>query len=122
MPVSRIAKEDLKQRLESEDAATKPVILDVRLKYAYEHSTVTLPGAVRMMANTIDAARLPKDRDIVVYDSDPAEVTASGAAVDLLRLGFRATVLTGGIAEWAGANFPVDTKSAPKPAPPPAKA
>lgn len=122
MPVSRIAKEDLKQRLESEDAATKPVLLDVRLKYAYEHSTVTLPGALRMMANAIDAARLPKDRDIVVYDSDPAEVTASGAAVDLLRLGFRAAVLTGGIAEWAGANFPVDTKSAPKPAPPPAKA
>lgn len=122
MPVSRIAKEDLKQRLESEDAATKPVLLDVRLKYAYEHSTVTLPGALRMMANAIDTGRLPKDRDIVVYDSDPAEVTASGAAVGLVRLGFRAAVLKGGIAEWAGANFPVDTKSAPKPAPPPAKA
>ncbi len=122
MPVSRITKEELKQRLESEDASARPAILDVRLKYAYEHSTVTLPGALRMMADAIDAAKLPRDRDIVVYDSDPDEVTGSRAAVELIGRGFKVAVLKGGIAEWAGANFPVDTKSAPKPAPPPAKA
>ncbi len=121
MPVPRITKEELKQRLESADASAKPTILDVRLKYAYEHSTVALPGTLRMMADAIDAGKLPRDRDVVVYDSDPNEVTASKVAVDLIGRGFRAVVLQGGIADWAGASFPMDTKSAPKPTPPPAK-
>jgi rhodanese-related sulfurtransferase len=43
-------------------------------------------------------------------------------AADLIRQGFRASVLKGGVAEWAGANFPVDTKPAPKPTPAPPKA
>jgi rhodanese-related sulfurtransferase len=122
MPVSRIAKEDLKARLENADAGVHPAIVDVRLKYPYEHSTVKLPGAVRMAPDAIDAARLPRDRDIVLYDSDPDEVTSSSVATNLVRLGFRASVLKGGIAEWAGASFPVETKPAPKPTPPPAKA
>ncbi len=75
-----------------------------------------------MMAGAVDAAKLPRDRDVVVYDSDPNEITGSGVAVDLIGRGFKVAVLKGGIADWAGANFPVDTKSAPKAAPPPAKA
>jgi rhodanese-related sulfurtransferase len=122
MPVPRISKEDLKQRLDSQDVSAKPTILDVRLKYPYEHSTVQLPGAIRVKANAVDAAQLPRDHDIVVYDSDPNEVTGTYVAVGLIRRGFKVQVLKGGIAEWAGASFPVDTKSAPKPAPPPAKA
>ena len=54
MPVPRITKEDLKARLESQDAATLPIILDVRLKYPYEHSTLLLPGAIRMMPDAVD--------------------------------------------------------------------
>ncbi len=122
MLVQRITKEDLKQRLESQDPAAVPTILDVRLKYPYEHSTIRLPGAVRMMHDAIDQATLARDRDVVAYDSDPDEITSSGVAVQLVRLGFKVSVLKGGIADWAGANFPVETKSAPKPAPPPAKA
>lgn len=122
MPVPRITKEELKLRLESDDASARPTILDVRLKYAYEHSTVTLPGALRMLATAIDGTKLPRDRDIVVYDSDPNEVTGSIVAADLIGRGFKVAVLKGGIADWAGANFPVDTKSAPKAAPPPPKA
>jgi rhodanese-related sulfurtransferase len=122
MPVPRITKEDLKQRLESQDPSSHPTILDVRLKYPYEHSTVRLPGAVRVMPGAIDQAQLPRDRDIVAYDSDPDEVTSSSVAVQLIGQGFKVSVLKGGIAEWAGANFPIETKSAPKAAPPPAKA
>ena len=44
VPVPRISKEDLKQRL---DGAEPPVVVDARLKYPYEHSTVRLPGAIR---------------------------------------------------------------------------
>ena len=75
-----------------------------------------------MMPDAVDAAKLARDRDVVVYDSDPNEVTGTVVAVELIRQGFKVSVLKGGIADWAGANFPVDTKCAPKPAPPPAKA
>ena len=122
MLVPRITKEDLRQRIESQDGSAHPTILDVRLKYPYEHSTVRLPGAVRMLPGAVDPAQLPRNRDIVAYDSDPDEITSSGVAVQLIRQGFKVSVLKGGIAEWAGASFPVDTKSAPKPAPPPPKA
>jgi rhodanese-related sulfurtransferase len=118
MPVPRISKEDLKLRLEAADEGSRPTLLDVRLKYPYEHSTVRLPGAVRVAPGTLDAARIPKNRDIVAYDSDPDEITSSAVATDLIRLGYRAAVLKGGIAEWVGANLPVETKDAPKPAPP----
>lgn len=122
MPVPRITKEELKQRLESEDASAKPAILDARLKYPYEHSTVLLPGAIRIKPEAVDVSTLPRDRDLVVYDSDPNEVTATTVAVALARQGFKVSVLQGGIADWATANFPMDTKNAPKPAPPPPKA
>jgi rhodanese-related sulfurtransferase len=94
--VPRISKEDLKARLES-DAA--PVVVDARLKYPYEHSTVRLPGAVRWMGDT-PTPSLPRDREIVVYDSDPNELASSHVAAQLIRQGFRATALKGGIVEW----------------------
>jgi rhodanese-related sulfurtransferase len=122
MPVPRITKEELKQRLESEDAGARPTVLDVRLKYPYEHSTVRIAGAIRMAPDSVTASQLPRDRHIVAYDSDPDEVTSSRVATELIKQGFHVSVLKGGIAEWAGANLPMDTKQAPKPAPPAAKA
>jgi rhodanese-related sulfurtransferase len=113
VPVLRISKEDLKQRL---DSAAPPVLVDARLKYPYEHSTVRLPGAVRYGAP--DAAALPRDREIVVYDSDPNELASSQAAAELIRHGYRAVALKGGISEWLTANLPTETKDAPRQAPP----
>jgi len=112
VPVPRITKEDLKQRL---DSAAPPVIVDARLKYPYEHSTVLLPGAVRY---TEGAQALPRDRDIVVYDSDPNELASSHVAAELIRLGYQAVALKGGINEWLSANLPTETKAAPMMAPP----
>jgi rhodanese-related sulfurtransferase len=114
VPVQRITKEDLKQRL---DGGSAPVLVDARLKYPYEHSTVRLPGAVRYSAGE-PAPSLPKDRDIVVYDSDPNELASSHVAAELIRLGYRAVTLKGGIVEWLAANLPTETKEAPKQAPP----
>jgi rhodanese-related sulfurtransferase len=122
MPVPRISKEDLKLRLESADDSSRPTILDVRLKYPYEHSTVRLPGSMRIVPGALDVARIPRDRDVVAYDSDPDEITSSAVAAELITQGYRAAVLKGGIAEWMGANLPVETKDAPKAAPPAAKA
>lgn len=117
MPVPRISKEDLKQRLDADDAA-RPALLDVRLKYPYEHSTVRLPGAIRLAPGDLDTSRIPRDREVVAYDSDPDEVTSTMVATELIKQGYRVSVLEGGIAEWLGANLPVETKEAPKTAPP----
>ena len=115
MPVERISKEQLKERL---DRGDKPTIVDVRLKYAYEHSTVKLPGAIRISPYQVESAVLPRDADIVAYDSDPNELTSTHVASELKRLGFRVVVLKGGVPEWLSANYPIETKDAPRSAPP----
>ena len=112
--VPRITKEDLKQRF---DAGSVPVLIDARLKYPYEHSTVKLPGAIRFTGDG-PAPGLPRDQDIVVYDSDPYELASSRVAGALIRQGYRASSLKGGIAEWLSANLPTETKEAPKQAAP----
>ena len=114
MAVPRITKEDLKARL---DSGTPPAIVDARLKYPYEHSTVKLPGAVRFMGDG-PTPSLPRDRDVIVYDSDPNELASSHVAAELIRLGYRASALKGGINEWLSANLPTETKPAPMMAPP----
>jgi rhodanese-related sulfurtransferase len=114
VPVPRISKEDLKQRL---DSGATPILVDARLKYPYEHSTVRLPGAIRLAGDSA-APALSRDREIVVYDSDPNELASSHVAAGLIRQGFRAVALKGGIAEWMAANLPTETKEAPRQAPP----
>jgi len=121
MPVPRITKEELQQRIEGGDAAA-PLIVDVRLKYPYEHSTVRLPGAIRLDPPDFDTSSLPHDRDIVTYDSDPEEIVGAHVAAELLRQGRRASVLQGGIVDWLTAKFPTESKDAPKQKPPQAGA
>ena len=122
MAVQRITKEDLKQKIEAAEESARPVLVDARLKYPFEHSTIKLPGAVRFAPSGSQPPALPKDRDLVVYDSDPDEITAVNVAADLLRSGYRAIVLKGGLAEWVGANLPTESKEAIRPAPAPSPA
>ena len=114
MAVPRISKEDLKLRLES---GAPPILVDARLKYPYEHSTVKLPGAVRYPF-AAPAPSFPRDREIVVYDSDPNEFASSTVAAELIRQGYRAVTLQGGISDWVDAKLPTETKDAPKQATP----
>ena len=113
MSVPRISKEDLKQRL---DGGASPVLVDARLKYPYEHSTVRLPGAIRFTGDG-PIPTLPRDREVVVYDSDPNELASSHVAAVFIRQGYKAVALRGGIGEWVTANLPIETKDAPKQAP-----
>ena len=113
MAAPRITKEELKLRLDGPPDA-RPIIVDARLKYPYEHSTLILPGAIRVGPGLIDPAQLPRDREIVVYDSDPSELVSARVVSDLVRQGFRASALAGGIAEWLNAKLPTDTKPAPQ--------
>jgi len=116
VPVPRVTKEELKRQL---DGAEPPVLLDVRLKYPYEHSTVKLPGALRLAPNAeLGAAHLPKDKAIVAYDSDPDELVSSHVAAQLIKNGYRASALKGGVVDWLTANYPVETKEALRSAPP----
>ena len=121
MAVPRISKEALKERLDGGEPAA-PVVVDVRLKYPYEHSIVRIPGAVRVAPPRFDCTALPKDRDIVTYDSDPEELVGAQVAARLIRGGYRASTLKGGIVEWLTAKFPTEEKSAPAQAPPKAGA
>jgi len=116
MPVPRITKDDLKARLDAQDVPP-PVLVDARLKYAYEHSTVTLPAALRLSpGDDPAAAAFPRDREIVVYDSDPDEIVAAPIVATLIERGYKAVALKGGIADWMAASLPTDAKDAPKPA------
>ncbi len=119
MSIPRITKEELKQRLD-DTARERPVIVDVRLKYPYEHSTATLPGAIRMLPDALDTASLPRGRDIVVYDSDPQELVAARAAAELIGRGYRAMALTGGIGDWITAKLPTEPKPSLQASPAPA--
>jgi 3-mercaptopyruvate sulfurtransferase SseA len=119
MAVSRITKEDLKLRLEGEEAG-RPALADVRRKYAWDHSTLKLPGAARLDPKAPAAAGLSKGRDLVLYDSDPDEITSVDVAAALSAAGFRVHVLKGGLPEWVAANLPVETKDAVRAVPPPA--
>jgi len=115
MAVPRITKEALKQRLD-DTANQPPLLVDVRLKYPYEHSTVTLPGAVRLNPDSPDSIPLPRGRYIVLYDSDPSELVAERSGEGLHRSGYRVSALQGGIGDWVTAKLPTDSKSAPQPA------
>ncbi len=115
MAVPRMSKDELKQRLDAAGPSA-PLIVDVRLKYPFEHSSVTLPGAIRMAPSQLDLSGLPLARDIVLYDSDPEELVSTNIARELEKLGYRVSVLAGGIAEWVTAKYPTDSKPAPQPA------
>ena len=117
MPVPRITKEELQARME-EGGQAAPVLVDVRLKYPYEHSSVRLPGAVRLAPPDFDTSSLPGGRDVVTYDSDPEEVVGARVAAALIRQGCRASVLQGGIVDWLAAKLPTESKDAPKQKPP----
>jgi 3-mercaptopyruvate sulfurtransferase SseA len=113
--VQRITKEQLKERFDRGDV---PTLLDVRLKYPYEHSTVRLPGALRAAPNAVGSLSIPRDKEIVVYDSDPGEIVSARVAHSLLRKGYQVSVLKGGLPDWVTANYPTETKEAPRAAPP----
>ena len=114
MAVPRILREELKQQL---DGANPPIVIDARLKYPYEHSTVRLPGALRYTGD-FTAMAIARERAVVVYDSDPHELASTPLVAQLIREGYRAAALTGGITDWLAANLPTETKNAPKQATP----
>ena len=96
------------------DGNALPVIIDVRLTYPCEHSTIPLPGALRMTATDIHPSTLPQTRNIVRDDSDPDQPVSGGAAARLIRLGCSAPVLQGGTSARSSATLPTERTRAPQ--------
>ncbi|MCL4847597.1 MAG: hypothetical protein KJ066_13750 [Acidobacteria bacterium] len=122
MPVPRITREELATLIQGDDIAARPVVVDARLKYPFEHSTLRLPGAVRVSPIALDFEGLPGDRLLVVYDSDPGELVAAEVVAALIAKGFRAAALAGGLPDWIAANLPTEPKDTPRGAAPAAGA
>jgi membrane protein DedA with SNARE-associated domain/rhodanese-related sulfurtransferase len=99
----------------------QPVILDVRPRKIREQEGI-IPGALPGRGEDIDslAAKLPHDREIVVYCACPNEASAAVAAKHLERAGFKKIrPLLGGIDAWVQAGQPLqrEPSSAAGPAP-----
>ena len=109
MAISRLSAADLKARLEAGDTIT---IVDARLRYPYEHSSFVVPNAVRVAPASADVNTVPTTHDVVVFDSDPDEVTALDVAARLAARGARVSVLTGGLNAWIAAGGTTGTKLA----------
>ncbi len=111
MAIPRISPADLKARVEAGDTIT---VVDARLRYAYEHSSLLIPQALRVspISMAADVGAVPTAHDIVVYDSDPDEVTALDVAARLGARGARVSVLTGGLNGWIAAGGATATKPA----------
>jgi rhodanese-related sulfurtransferase len=108
LAMARITPDELYRQM---DAGHDPVILDVRSRPRQALDFRRIPGAIAvdMAALGEEIARLPRDRDIVVYCACPNEASAAKLAGILVRRGFeRARPLLGGIDAWASAGYALE--------------
>jgi membrane protein DedA with SNARE-associated domain/rhodanese-related sulfurtransferase len=92
------------------NAAEHPYIVDLRHPLDYLPDPRVLPGAVRIGPSEIArlAARIPRDRDIILYCTCPSEETSAKVAMQLHRLGItRVRPLRGGFDGWKQAGYPL---------------
>ena len=107
----RLTPEALRQRLDSGDPVT---IVDLRTSIAYRVTRQTLPGAIRIDPEDLEArhGEIPRDCDIVLYCTCPNETTSARVAIALKKLGIeRVFPLEGGLEAWVSNGFPVDSPS-----------
>jgi superoxide dismutase, Fe-Mn family len=82
-------------------ASSKPMLIDVRRRKAFEASPDMLPGAEYREPEKVSdwVGSLPKDREIIVYCVYGHNVSEETAAA-LTAAGLKAVPLAGGIASW----------------------
>ncbi|MGC1728999.1 MAG: VTT domain-containing protein, partial [Steroidobacteraceae bacterium] len=88
LDMARIGVAELHEQLTSGAA---PVVVDVRSPTAQLVELRRIPGALHLPARDVGqhVARLPRDRDIVLYCSCPNEASAAVAARLLMKLGYQ---------------------------------
>lgn len=115
---SRIEPTELMQMLDAAaaDRAAAPFIVDLRHPLDYLPDPRVIPGAIRVGPAEIAAssARIPRDRDVVLYCTCPSEETSARVARQLLRLGVhRVRPLRGGFEVWRDLGYPLVDYVAP---------
>jgi len=89
------------------------VVLDVRPAEEYRAAHIAGSVSVPLTELRQRLASLPKGRDIVAYCRGPYCILAPEAVTLLRRRGFRAEVLSDGVAEWRARGLPVAVGEAP---------
>ncbi len=95
---------------------TPPLVLDVRDGLLYRASPYRLPDALRLdpwqMEHDLAALGLEPGRPLVTYCSSEGERVSAEVARRLQALGYTdVRVLRGGLAAWAGAGLPLESKA-----------
>jgi membrane protein DedA with SNARE-associated domain/rhodanese-related sulfurtransferase len=104
----RLTPEALRLRLESGDPVR---IVDLRTAIAFEVTRQTLPGAIRLDPEELEARHtdIPRDCDIVLYCTCPNESTSARVALALKKRGIeRVFPLEGGLEAWVSCGYPVE--------------
>lgn len=105
---ARLEPEELKRQL---DAGEPVYIVDLRHPLELIPDPFTLPGAVHVSPETLEARvqEIPRDRDVVLYCTCPSEATSAQTAMKLHKLGIeRVRPLRGGFDEWKKLGYPMD--------------
>jgi membrane protein DedA with SNARE-associated domain/rhodanese-related sulfurtransferase len=108
--VSRITPEELKKKL---DAGEKILVIDLHGPRDGARGHQGIPGAMCIDPHKLgqyDDGRtpIPRDREVVLYCSEPHELTSARVALELRRRGFeRVRPLAGGLRAWQELGFPL---------------
>ena len=103
-----LAPEQLRDRLQSGDRIR---IVDLRAAIEYRVTRQTVPGAIRMDPEELEArhGEIPRDCDVVLYCTCPDEGTSARAALALKKRGIeRVFPLEGGFDAWLERGYPVE--------------
>jgi rhodanese-related sulfurtransferase len=86
----------------------KAVIIDVRGDFAYKQGHIKGAQSIPLSDLATRSGELPKDKDIILYCSCPAEHSSVAAGQNLHTKGIDNTAaLVGGYPAWKAAGYPV---------------
>ena len=108
--MSRITPEELKKKL---DAGEKILVIDLHGRRDGARGHQGIPGAMcidphRLGQHADGRTPIPRDREVVLYCSEPHELTSARVALELRRRGFeRVRPLAGGLRAWQERGFPL---------------
>ena len=86
-------------------------IVDLRTAISFEVTRQTLPGAIRLDPEELEARHrdIPRDCDIVLYCTCPNETTSARVALAIKKRGTeRVFPLEGGLGAWVSCGYPVE--------------
>ena len=106
--VARITPSELKQLM---DNGHQSVVVDLRGSLDHLADPYTIPGALRISAEELEARHgdIPRDTDVILFCACPNEATAARLALILRRKGItRVRPLAGGIDDWRELGYPLE--------------